>query len=69
MATLPVSDSWSVNVIDGVLLIVAHLMNIGGTNSQLYLFLYKPVYIYICWTIEVCVCVLMVNTSSFCCRR
>ena len=42
--------SWSVNVIDGLLMIVAHLKS---PSHSFYKILYKPYYIYSVWIIEV----------------
>ena len=47
--------SWAVNVIDGILLIVAHILyhDPSAPAPPLYRFLYKPYYIYTVWIIEV----------------
>ena len=46
--------SWTVNVVDGILLIVAHAINIPSQeNSRLYRHLYDSKYIYGIWMLEV----------------
>ena len=47
--------SWAVNVIDGILLIAAHILyhDPSAPAPPLYRFLYKPYYIYTVWIIEV----------------
>ena len=47
--------SWSVNVLDGVLLITVHLLQYTNVaiGNKLYTVLYDPKYIYVVWSIEV----------------
>ena len=49
------SLSWLVNVLDGIVLIVAHVISGGPSdpNHSLYRFLYHSKYIYTVWTLEV----------------
>ena len=49
------SCSWAVNMIDGILLIAAHILyhDPSAPAPPLYRFLYKPYYIYTVWIIEV----------------
>ena len=54
-ACMTIQCSWIVNILDGLLLIVAHATDAGPghTRSVLYQYIYNPTYIYIVWLLEV----------------
>jgi hypothetical protein len=50
---------WLINVIDGFILIIVHLVS-PGTLSPTPSFIYNPIYIYVIWITEVYIMVVVV---------